>query len=466
MSVPVISVTQMREWEEATWASGQSAEPVMRLAGQAVAEVAMSLTDYGDSIVLLAGKGNNGGDTKYAAEYLTDRQVTLIYAAKPAQALQEFSAGERPKLIVDGLFGIGLNRPLADEWPPLIDAVNDSECIVLAVDAPSGLNCDSGEIMGSAIRAHLTVTFAAPKTGLIKHCAAEHVGKLVVADDIGLIPCPHAGVVHWTLPQDFTDFPTPRPDAGHKGTFGHLVIIAGSQGYHGAAALAARAAHRAMPGLVSLFTTETAYPLVAAQLQQTMVHPVGGDLPEKATAFLIGPGLAGNEASIYQEQCRELWREAKVPVVADASALTWLPSGESAPAPRVITPHPGEAARLLGVSNAEIQGDRVQAATGLREKFGCHVVLKGRQTVVKDLGGIACLNESGNAGLGQGGSGDVLAGYLAGLIAQPILQDDLDRLIRFGVWEHGRVADRLSHGRYAWDLEDLIPLLGNSRLNH
>lgn len=467
MSVPVVSVAQMRQWEESTWDSGQSVEHVMRLAGRAVAERAMRMTRNGDVIIVLAGKGNNGGDARYAAEYIKDREVILIDASDPTKALKAFSAGADQALIIDGLFGIGLNRALNKEWVALIDAVNETGRPILAVDGPSGLNCDTGEVMGAAIRAAATVTFASPKTGLIRCAVAEYVGKLHVADDIGLIPCPFGGDLRWTLPRDFEGFPPPRPDAGHKGTFGHLVILAGSQGYHGAAALAARAAHRAMPGLVTLFTTPTAYPLVASQLQQTMVHPwsAGGDLPTNASAILTGPGLAGPDISDrLREQVRKLWLDSPLPMIADASALDWLPRGTQAPAPRVITPHPGEAARLLQDQTAIVQKDRVKAAARLRDQHDCHVVLKGRQTLVRSPDGFIYINGSGNSDLGQGGSGDVLAGYLAGLLAQPALRDDLDRLVRFAVWEHGHVADRLGESRLTWDLEDFLPQLGNSRL--
>ena len=465
MSVPVVSVAQMREWEESTWASGQAVDTVMRQAGRAVAECAMRMTRSGDAIVVLAGKGNNGGDAKYAAEYTKDRKVFLIDASNPVDACSEFTLSKTPRLIIDGLFGIGLNRALNEEWISLIDAVNKSEAPVLAVDSPSGLNCDTGEVMGAAIRAAVTVTFAAPKTGLIGNEFAEHVGKLYVADRIGLIDCPFDGDLRWTLPGDFTNFPNLRPDGGHKGTFGHLAILAGSLGFHGAAVLAARAAHRAMPGLVSLFTTKAAHPLVASQLQQTMVHPFAGKLPDNASAILVGPGLAGPDVTDELiEFVRTMWLETPLPMIVDASALDWLPRGAHASAPRVITPHPGEAARLLQIPNTKVQQDRVKAAANLREHYDCQVVLKGRQTLVRGLTGTTHINSTGNSGLGQGGSGDVLAGYLAGLLAQPLLRDDLDRLIRFGVWEHGCVADQLAGSRYAWDLEDLVPLLGNSRL--
>jgi ADP-dependent NAD(P)H-hydrate dehydratase / NAD(P)H-hydrate epimerase len=471
MPVPVISVAQMREWEESTWGSGQTVEAVMRRAGQAVANRAQKMTAPGAEILVLAGKGNNGGDAKYGAEYLSERKVTLIDASDPVAARTRLSeklpaARATDGLVIDGLFGIGLNRPLSVEWVRLITALNDGGVRILAIDIPSGLDSDTGVDYGAAVRAAATVTFGAPKVGMIQPQSVESVGRLEVAADIGLIPCPFAGDPQWTLTSDFSGFPPRRSAHGHKGTFGHLAILAGSQGFHGAAVIAARAAHRAMPGLVSAFTTTAAYPLVAGQLQQTMVHPwsAAAELPATTTAVLVGPGLAGPDIpQSLNDRVRELWEQSPLPVVADASALDSLPTGGDHPGIRIITPHPGEAARMLNATSNEVQADRLTAACRLSAKYGgCQVILKGSRTITCGEQGPAFLNSTGNAGLGQGGSGDALAGYLAGLVAQPLLQKDLDRLIRFAVWEHGHTADCLAAERFAWDLEDFIPRLGNS----
>jgi len=478
MAVPIITVAQMRQWEQATWDSGQSVETVMRLAGCAVADKAVRLTRPGQPILVLAGKGNNGGDAKFAAEAITDRPVQLIDAADPVAALSRLRAAldeNAPSnaLAIDGLFGIGLNRPLNEDWQALITALNQSGLRVLSVDVPSGLNADSGQSMGAVVEAEATVTFGAPKAGMLKPDAIPFVGQLEVANNIGLAPCPFTAEAKepiWTEARDFKGFPPPRPAHGHKGTFGHLAILAGSQGFHGAAVIAARAAHRAMPGLVSLFTTAPAWPAVAAQLSQSMVHPCPGSaaLPSGATAILAGPGLAGPDVPpALREQIRDLWASAPLPMLVDASALDFLAPGDDPPGLRVLTPHPGEAARLLETTSSEIQRDRLGAAKNISRRFGnCHVVLKGAQTVVFGPGAPPAFNSTGNPTLGQGGSGDALAGYLAGLLAQPLLLGaGADRLIRFAVWEHGRVADRLSESTLAWDLEDFIPRLGNSRLN-
>ena len=178
-------------------------------------------------------------------------------------------------MLIDGLFGIGLDRPLDDGWKKFITAVNQSRIPVLAVDVPSGLNADTGEVQGAAIEAAVTLTVGAPKTGLLAQNAWPFVGRLEVATDVGLVPCPHPSSrddLNWTLPEDFAGFPPRRAVAAHKGSFGHLMVVAGSFGFHGAAVLAARGAQRAQPGLVTLFTQEDVYHPIASQLQAVMVN--------------------------------------------------------------------------------------------------------------------------------------------------------------------------------------------------
>ncbi len=456
----------MREWEQATWATGVSKESVMRRAGQAVARGALRLTRPGEEILVLAGKGHNGDDARFAAGDLTGRRVRVVNVTDPAAVVAEakdFSGA----LIVDGLFGIGLSRPLEGEWLRLVQALNESRVPILAVDVPSGLDEGTGEPLGDAVRASVTLTFGAMKHRLLRPCAAPFTGRLEVAADIGLVACPFKSELNWMLAEDFAQFPSPRPVEGHKGTFGHLAIIAGSQGYHGAAVLAARGALRAMPGLVSVFATERAYPLVAAQLAQAMVHPWTPDtlLPKSCSAILIGPGLAGVDVpkQLVQEAAR-LWHESPLAVIADASALSWLPQGPPLTgALRVVTPHPGEAAAMLDIGKADVLDDRAESLREISRMHGdCWVVLKGRHTLIGRGQGELSVNSSGNPKLAQGGSGDVLAGFLGGWLAQPQLQADAGLAIRHAVWEHGHAADVLSARQRAWEMTELVELLGNS----
>ena len=358
----------MREWERATWAAGQTEAEVIRRVGEKIAERALQLTRAGDAILILAGKGHNGDDARAARKYLRDRQVEVLDVTDPKTALPEFRRRTgvapvsdssisnrdrleaRPTLIIDGLFGIGLNRPLDGNWKKFIAAVNQSKFPVLAVDVPSGLNADTGEVLGAAIEAAITLTIGAPKTGLLAQNAWPFVGRLEVATNVGLVPCPHPASpedLNWTLPEDFAGFPPRRAAAAHKGSFGHLAMVAGSFGFHGAAVLAARGAQRAQPGLITLFTQEDVYHPIASQLQAVMVNVWKPEIKlfDVASAILIGPGLAApNLPDDLKAITRRLWRDSELPVIVDASALDWLaPHTLAKERIRVITPHPGEA---------------------------------------------------------------------------------------------------------------------------
>jgi ADP-dependent NAD(P)H-hydrate dehydratase / NAD(P)H-hydrate epimerase len=470
MSIPVISVAEMREWEKASWAAGKSEADVIGQVGKIIARETLHLTHPNDSILILAGKGHNGDDARGAREHLADRRIQLLDITNGETDLPKLDSAlqSRPQWIIDGLFGIGINRPLDASWIKFIERINAAKLPVLAVDVPSGLNADTGEAQAAAIEAAVTLTVGAPKNGLLQHHATRYVGQLIVAENTDLIDCPHRSDLQWTVPADFSGFPPRRPVAGHKGTFGHLAILAGSLGYHGAAVLASRGAQRAQPGLITLYTQPNAYVPIASQLQSTMVHQWSPqtELPGKASAVLVGPGLASPDLSDeLKDTARKLWRESPVPIIADASALDWLPHG-SIPqnAIRVITPHPGEASRLIKKSTADVQANRPAAVREISRQLGnAWIVLKGHQTLVGRSEGPIFVNSSGNPFLGQGGSGDTLSGYLAGLLAQPALQADPALTIRYAVWQHGASADLLTRTRPNWIVEDLIEMLGGAR---
>jgi ADP-dependent NAD(P)H-hydrate dehydratase / NAD(P)H-hydrate epimerase len=489
MPVPVITIAQMREWENATWASGQTEAEVIRQVGNKIAQAALSMTRPGETILILAGKGHNGDDARSAREFLSDRGIFLLNVTDSVAALAEFqhrtgvppvsdsfvSDGNRrdacPRLIIDGLFGIGLDRPLDDGWQRFLTSVNESKIPVLAVDVPSGLNADSGELQGAAIQAAVTLTIGAPKIGMLEPGARPLVGRLEVAEEVGLIVCPHRGELNWTLVNDFAGFPPLRGVEGHKGSFGHLGIIAGSFGFHGAAVLAAHGAQRAQPGLVTLYPQEPIYHVVATQLQAVMVNVWKPEtkLPESISALLIGPGLAAPEfIEELKTMTRRLWRrltrDSFLPMVVDASALDWLvPHALGKNEIRVVTPHPGEAARMLGKPTEQIQANRPQAVREISQRFGdCWVVLKGHETLVGRSTGEIFVNSSGNPHLAQGGSGDVLSGFIAGLLAQPALHAEVGKTLRFAVWLHGATADALQAARTNWVVEDLVAGLGRA----
>jgi NAD(P)H-hydrate epimerase len=293
-------------------------------------------------------------------------------------------------------------------------------------------------------------------------------GRLEVAPEIGLVPCPFEAELNWTWPGDFAGLPPRRASAGNKGDFGHVAIVAGSLGYHGAAVMTAQGALRAQAGLVSVLTQSAVYAPVAGQLQSAMVHPwrAGSPLPKKCSSILFGPGLAAEGLpDTMTKDLRSLWRTWPLALVVDASALDWLePSPPPADSIRVITPHPGEAGRLLRCSAEEVQAGRVAALRALSKRFcNCWVVLKGQQTLVGRAAGEIFVNSSGNPHLAQGGSGDLLGGYLAGLLAQPDWRKDPLLAARYAVWQHGAAADHLAETQSNWTIEDLAQWLGRIR---
>ncbi len=470
--IPVISVEQMRQWEQATWATGKTEHEVIQQVGRLLAHRILQLTHPGDAIWIIAGKGHNGDDARAAQAHLTERNVLLTNIEDPRQGLAEFSQRlhtqglRRVKWIVDALFGIGLNRPLDEDWCKLIEAINACGIPILAVDVPSGLNADTGQTERGAIKAALTLTLGAPKRGLLE--APAFTGRLEVVPEIGLVPCPVQAELNWTMPEDFTGLPPRRESIGNKGDFGHVAIVAGSLGYHGAAVLTAHGAQRAQPGLVTVFPQASVYVPVASQLQSAMVHPwrAGTPLSKTCGSILFGPGLAAEELpDMLREDLRSLWRSSPLAMVVDASALDWLQSGPTPDgAVRVITPHPGEAGRLLRTSAKDVQTGRVAALRALSKRFGnCWVVLKGQQTLVGRADGEIFVNSSGNPHLAQGGSGDLLGGYLAGLLAQPTWREDPLLAARYAVWQHGATADYLAETQVNWNVEDLAQWLGRIR---
>lgn len=472
-AVPVLSPAAMRTWESATWDAGITPSHVIQRVGLALAQTIQHRVPPGGRVLLLCGRGHNGDDARAALPHLSRLHTVSLDVNDPAQALPslETALHPPPDLIVDGLFGIGLNRPLDAAWIALFERINRTHVTVLAVDIPSGLNASDGSHFGSVIRADLTLTVGAPKTGLVTASAVPWVGQLSVAVDVGLIPWEQAGLADagiagfHTTPADIVTAPPAYPIDTHKGALGHVLILAGSMGFHGAAVLAARAALRAGPGLVTVWTSPDTYIPIASQLASAMVRPWEPDLrfPDRITSIVAGPGLADPRLNPrLRAQVIDAWQSSDAAMVVDASALDWLPPGPVREgAVRVLTPHPGEAARLLNTSSARIQSERREALASLCNCFpGAWVVLKGHATLTGRTGEKPWWNSTGNPGLAHGGSGDVLAGFLGGLLAQPVIAADPGRAIRSAVYLHGLAADRLARSGRIGTSEDLAEEIG------
>jgi len=439
MPAPIYLTKDIRRIEEAA-----KDVPLMERAGAAAADLAARLcTETAKDVLVLAGPGNNGGDARIVAERLRQQffRVTLAGAADAANLPMDKPWG----LVVDGLFGIGLTRPVEGEYARLVDYANAQRCPVLALDIPSGIASDTGRVLGRAVRATHTLTFIALKPGLLTLDGPDCCGELSVAD-LGLDLSKLARPMAWRAsPELFADVLKPRPRNFHKGKAGSLGILGGAAGMTGAALLAGRAALKLGAGRVYVgMLEETTIDPGAPELM--LRHPddaLGQDLD----AIVIGPGLGQSGRA---EALVGAVLASDMPCVLDADALNLLADNKDLRAACVkrrsdtlLTPHPGEAARLLGAGIPEVQGDRLAAAQGMARELNAHVVLKGNGSVLVARDGHWFINTSGNPGMASAGMGDVLSGILGALLAQGLSGE---ASLVLGVHLHGAAADAAGHG--------------------
>lgn len=480
---------------------------LMDNAAQAVAEaVHEALTALeGERVVIFCGGGNNGGDGLGAARWLQsygvsvrafvvgaaldavqgDAAVELAMFTKAGGRVEALSteddwvlaelAASKADVLVDALLGTGFHGELEGDVLRACELLNKSENYILAVDIPTGVNADNGAVCEQAVRADHTVTMALVKTGLLLYPGREYCGDIELAD----ISMPVKLVEEYQSDKyRLTDeivrelLPLRKANA-HKGDAGRVVICAGSPGYTGAAALASDAAVKAGAGLVSLYTPLSSRDVLAIKLTEVMVHGLLERMPgilgggaasdvassaEAADVLAIGPGLGTSEST--QEAVRTILQKITTPVVIDADALTALAGHTeilaAMQAQKVLTPHPGEMARLTGLEIAEIEADRINVAKKYAEEWQAIVVLKGAPTVIGCPNGTVYVNSTGNSSLATGGSGDVLTGIIAGLAAQEI---SLQEAAICGVYLHGLAAELtgIDIGLAAGELAALLP---------
>ena len=489
---------------------GIPAATLMERAGTGAAEMLVARFPHvrKHGVVVLAGKGNNGGDGFVVARALKRRRVRAeVFLAVPVNEIRgpartklqawQRAGGKVQRLtqenlaplaravtkagcVVDALFGTGLAGDVTGFPAELIALVNASGVPTIALDLPSGLDADRGVPLGVAIEAELTIAFAAPKIGTLIYPGARYTGDLAVVD-IGI---PEAAVIE-VAPQtaavtaaDAARLLRPRDVEAHKGTHGHLAVIAGSLGRTGAAILAARAAARAGTGLVTVGCPRVVLPIVAGGLLEAMTWPLPDDGvaalafddPEPYRALLadkraavVGPGIGASPER--EALVRWLVTTGALPLVLDADALNCLATigpqrdRPANAAPLILTPHPGEMARLSGQTTEEVQHDRLAVTRRVATIYDAVVVLKGARTITAAPDGRAWINLSGNAGLAAGGTGDVLAGIIGGLLAQGYGPEEAAIL---GVFLHGYAADRIAArrgmiGLIASDLIEELP---------
>jgi len=439
-----------------------------------------------ERIIIVAGKGNNGGDGLVVARHLFnqgcqpqvfllankeevkgDAALNLGIAQRIGVQISEISSlGEwenyrnelfQADILVDAIFGTGLIKPAAGIYAKVIEDINKAKAFKVAVDIPSGLSSDTFQIIGPCVKAQLTVTLGAPKIAHIFPPAEEYVGQLIVAD----ISLPSFLLESDELRLELVEkgnllpyFKQRKKDT-HKGTYGHLFILSGSMGKTGAAAMAGKAALKMGAGLVTVGTPESCLPIIARSMVELMTEPLPEterktlafeglerilDLLEGKDALLIGPGISTHPSTA--DLVLSLLPKIKIPAVVDADALNILASNpdllKSLKVPVVLTPHPGEFARLLHLSTREVVANKLELAPQFAQKYGVYLVLKGYRTIVADPEGFVFVNPTGNPGLATAGAGDVLGGMMAAMIIQ---EKKLLEAILGAVYVHGLSGD-------------------------
>ena len=456
---------------------------LMQRAGAAAMTVLAGRWPRARRLCVVCGSGNNGGDGLVLARlaHAQGYQVRVLQVAEPDQSRgdahqalddlvaagvtpQRFAAGmlSEVDVIVDALLGIGVAREVQGPWRKAIDMINIAGVPVLSVDVPSGLQADSGAILGAAVRADATVSFIGLKTGLFTGEGRACCGE-VYFDDLEVPAAIYDAVTpvgHRLLPERFDWLLAPRRPTAHKGDFGHVLVVGGNHGMSGAVRLAAEAAARGGAGLVSVATRDRHAAVVNTGRPELMCHAVEEaaqlePLLERATVIAIGPGL-GQDAWAKGLFARVL--ESRLPLVVDADALNLLARNPVARGNWVLTPHPGEAARLLETNVEDVESERLHSVRALTRRYGGAVVLKGAGSLVVTDEGMIGVCENGNPGMASGGMGDVLSGVIAALLAQGHRLADAARI---GTYVHAAAGDRAARegGERGLLAGDLFPHL-------
>jgi ADP-dependent NAD(P)H-hydrate dehydratase / NAD(P)H-hydrate epimerase len=419
MFAPLYTADEMRTAEQ-----GHDVETMMERAGRAVADAVLRRYPDARRIAAACGKGANGGDGRIALRVL---------AEAGRQTSDELDGAD---VVIDALFGTGFHGAPRDEAAQTIERINAAPVPIVAVDLPSGVDGSTGEIAGTAVAADVTVTMHAPKVGLVVAPGRFHAGEVEVAD-IGI----EAGETrHRLVTEEILRLVPPKRASDTKYSAGSVLVVGGSPGMSGAVCLTAEAAFRADAGYVSVATHAESLSVVEGWLLEAVKAPLDevDRLAERASAVAIGPGLGRGDDE--RALVSRLLRELRVPVVVDADALFGLEPGDW-PAPRVLTPHAGELARLLG---HEVDAHRLEAVQAAAERFGAVVLLKGADTLVAAPGEGVLVSASGTPALATAGSGDVLTGVVAAFLAKGM---DARLAAAAGAFAHGRAAELVPHQR-------------------
>lgn len=485
----VFDGNEMREMDR--WAIEEKRIPGLTLMERAAEAAVERIMFYKPmNVGVVCGTGNNGGDGFAIARLLKERSVrTEVFVIGKRERLQGDAAVNYARLeelgiptvwrvpegteeydcVVDALFGTGLSRAVEGEAAKAIEWMNGSRGVKVAVDIPSGIHAGTGRILGCAVRADETVTFSRGKAGLYLYPGRSCAGKVYQAP-IGIgspNPIEESCEKYILDAEDVRRWLPPRRPDSHKGTYGKILIAAGSPGMMGAAVFAARSAYHMGAGLVRVMIPESQSAVMSISVPEVVQllysDPEQVRVPKDTTAVLVGPGLGANEA---------LWNRimdetpSDIPLIVDADGLNLLAAHPEKRHPRMIlTPHMGEASRLSGKTTAELYADLIASARELAVRYQAVVVLKNASTVTADPQGRVCINTNGNPGMSTAGSGDVLAGAIAGLCGQN-RDADLWKMAAAGVWLHGRAGDVAvrSTGQYALMASDIVNFLRPDRI--
>ncbi|MCX5882426.1 MAG: NAD(P)H-hydrate dehydratase [Deltaproteobacteria bacterium] len=487
----IVTASEMQQMDRETIESfGLPGRVLMENAGRGVIDVMVkTFPDICDqSIGIIAGRGNNGGDGFVIARYLSGMgasvsvylfsermavkgdaaanlelmdalKVPVVEITDPASLSQHHTAMRHHQIWVDALLGTGLNAEVKGLFRAVIEFLNSLNRPIIAVDIPSGLNADTGMICGACIQAHTTVTFGFPKIGHVLFPGADVTGCLEIVD-IGIPPHIVRGIRprhHILTPEAITCAFPQRAPTSHKGTAGHVLVVGGSTGKAGAAAMSGLGALRSGAGLVTLAIPKSLNVIIQSQIPEIMTAPMDGrkeglwddslcdgirEQLHGKKCLAIGPGMGASIET--QKLVLEILRGVSIPVVLDADGLNCV-SGQlevlkRLKAPAILTPHPGEMSRLTGESVSDIQADRIGTARRFSRTHHVHLVLKGARTIIAHPDGTVYINLTANPGMATGGMGDVLTGVIAGLLAQGLGPEDASRV---GVYLHGKAADAL-----------------------
>lgn len=465
-STMILNRDLIKKSEESAVLSGAfSFKDLMKRAGVSAAEIINEkFPCQNKKVAVVCGNGNNGGDGFVIADYLFGQgaDVTVITPMgmpttenakhyfgelKFVKFADKFDKNENFDIIIDAVFGIGLNRPISNELEVLFKSINDADAIRVSVDIPSGVDCDNGKVYGEAVKSDLTVTFIAYKPCFFLPEGSDYCGEVVVADI-------SVKAIDYTFELIKKPIFEKRRHNAHKGDFGTALIMAGSYGMAGAAVLATKAALRSGLGIAKCVIPKNIYTPFTVSIPEAVCLPQESEqygglskdidiklVSDKCNALLFGCGVGKSED--IKLLLEKLFKDIKIPMIIDADGLNVLSENidilKESISPVILTPHPAEMARLCGITTAEVESDRVGIASRFAKEYGCILVLKGADTIIADQNGKVFFNKTGNPGMATGGSGDVLAGMIVSLLSQGFSPIDA---AKSAVYLHGEAGDK------------------------